>query len=265
MSIERSSIPKAAAAISVAELFTIGIGPSSSHTIGPMRAAFAFAGFLLNHAIPVVRVQCELYGSLALTGKGHATDNAVILGLTGWSPEQVDPDEVPRILTGIRNGRMLDLGGKVPIAFYEATDLLFVPEFLPAHPNAIRFIGFLADGDNIERTYYSIGGGTISYEGQTHFTDNIAVPYPFASAADLIKLSDHTGLSMGEIVRANECAWHSIEAADEFLDRIRAAMFACIERNTMGAIKAINAAYLALFSAALRLTSCTAEMRSRWA
>lgn len=231
MSVELSSIPKVSAAISIAELFTIGIGPSSSHTIGPMRAASAFAGLLLDLAVPVVRVQCGLYGSLALTGKGHATDNAIIIGLAGWSPEQVDPDDVPQILIGIRNGRLLHLGGKVPVAFNEATDLLFIPEFLPAHPNAIRFTGFLADGDNFTRTYYSVGGGTILHEGQTHFTDNIAIPYPFDSAAELLELSDRAGLSIGDIVRANECAWHPIEAADEFLDRIRAAMFACIDRG----------------------------------
>src|SRR5262249_28729687 len=110
--------------LSVTDLFTIGVGPSSSHTVGPMRAAAAFADLALAEGRPE-RVACELYGSLALTGKGHATDIAVLLGLSGWLPERVDPNEIPTLVERIRTTRTLNLGGAQPIAFDESTDLVF--------------------------------------------------------------------------------------------------------------------------------------------
>ena len=133
-------------AISVTELFTIGIGPSSSHTVGPMRAAFAFA----EHAVEkgeVVRVVCELFGSLALTGLGHSTDIAILLGLAGETPEAIDPDSIAQKVAAIRTGCRLTLAGLRPIAFDEPADLLFRKgEFLPGHANAMRFTAVYADG-----------------------------------------------------------------------------------------------------------------------
>ena len=132
--------------ISVAELFTIGIGPSSSHTVGPMRAAFDFAQRAVGQGAALTRVTCDLYGSLALTGRGHATDTATILGLAGWEPERLDPDAAPDILAGIGAEGRLPLAGTHGLAF-AASDIVFHPrEFLPEHPNGMTFTARRADG-----------------------------------------------------------------------------------------------------------------------
>jgi L-serine dehydratase len=152
--------------ISVTELFTIGVGPSSSHTVGPMRAAFAFAKSLLQRAAPVQRIECDLYGSLALTGRGHATDVAIMLGLAGWQPEQVEPDAVPGVVAAIRTLGQIALAERTSVRFSEDADLRFRREtFLPFHPNALELTATLADGSTIARRYYSIGGGAIVEDG----------------------------------------------------------------------------------------------------
>lgn len=227
---------KAAVPISVADLFTIGIGPSSSHTVGPMRAAFRFAESLGQLGQGAVReVTCELFGSLALTGKGHATDLAVILGLAGWEPERVDPDEAPAIVAEIRRSGALMLGGVEPIAFREAEHLLFhKKKFLPFHPNAMRFTARLVDGGEVVRHYYSIGGGAI-IEGEgpaaASVGDNIRQPHPFSSGAELLALGEELGMSVASIVRDNEMAWREDGKTDAFLDDVRAAMLSCIDRG----------------------------------
>ncbi|WP_028965142.1 L-serine ammonia-lyase [Sphingomonas phyllosphaerae] len=218
--------------ISVAELFTIGIGPSSSHTVGPMRAAFDFAQRAIGLAQDVVGVRCDLYGSLALTGRGHATDTAAILGLAGWEPERVDPDAAPALLDTIRETSRLRLADKRPIPFAEAADIVFHPrDFLPEHPNGISFTARLADGTGYAETYFSIGGGAILRKGAPVATENVAVRYPFSSSAELLALGDATGLSIAELVRSNEEAWRSGAEADAFLDAVHAAMDACIDRG----------------------------------
>jgi len=224
--------------ISVAELFTIGIGPSSSHTVGPMRAAFDFgqralgqgAGQGIGQGAPV-GVTCDLYGSLALTGRGHATDTAMILGLAGWEPERLDPDAAPAILADIRGDRRLTLAGRHAIAF-APDDVVFHPrDFLPEHPNGMTFTATYADGATYAETYFSIGGGAILRKGERLAAGNVAVRHPFGSGADLLVLGDATGLSIAELVRANEEAWRSPAETEAFLDAVRAAMSACIDRG----------------------------------
>ncbi|WP_156678316.1 L-serine ammonia-lyase [Sphingomonas profundi] len=225
---ERADIARA---ISVVELFTIGVGPSSSHTVGPMRAAFDFADRVVARG-PVARVQCELFGSLALTGHGHATDSAILLGLSGATPETIDPDAIPTALAAIRESGTLPLAGGTPVPFVEQGDLLFRRgTFLPGHANAMRFTAWAADGGIEQAVYFSIGGGAIRREGEPAARVNITLPYPFSSGAGLLEIGDATGRSIGEIVAANERAWRSDEETHAFLDAVREAMLACVTRG----------------------------------
>lgn len=221
-----------APALSVLDLFTIGVGPSSSHTVGPMRAAAAFGEAALLEGWPTA-IRCDLYGSLALTGRGHATDVAVLLGLSGLRPEGVDPDAAPTLIEEIRRTKALQLGGQVAVPFDEDQQLVFhFGEFLPGHPNAMRLSADYADGRRIERTYYSIGGGAVREEGG-HATprQNVQVARPFTSGADLLSIGAETGLSIADIVWGNEEAWRSREETAAFIDAVRLAMLACIERG----------------------------------
>jgi len=224
-------------ALSVVDLFTIGIGPSSSHTVGPMRAAAAFADLALVEADlgagPPLSVSCALYGSLALTGRGHATDVAVLLGLSGWLPDKVDPEAIPALVAEIRERRVLPLGGREEVAFDEATQLDFrFGEFLPGHANAMRFTATFADGRSIERIYYSIGGGAISVEGATAAErPNVVVRHPFGSGEELLATGQREALSIADIMWANEEAWRSRAETIDFLDRVRSAMLDCIDRG----------------------------------
>jgi L-serine dehydratase len=227
-------LDKNSAPLSVVDLFTIGIGPSSSHTVGPMRAAYAFARMLVEEQANPVRVTCDLYGSLALTGRGHGTDGAVLLGLAGHTPEGVDPDRVAAILADIRARAELPLGGDAPIRFDEPNDLIFRASFLPGHPNGMAFTAMLPDGSEIVRRYYSVGGGAIRMEGEAPPRINVAPAHPFSSGDDLLVIGAATGLSIADIVRTNEAAWRDPEETDAFLASVRAAMFASIERGCRG-------------------------------
>lgn len=232
-----SSRIDAATAISVTDLFTIGIGPSSSHTVGPMRAALLFMDSLT--ARPT-RVRCELFGSLALTGKGHATDSAILLGLSGYKPEGVDPDSIPAILEGIRQQRRIrfgsTIGGHVP--FDEERDLVFrMGDFLEAHSNGMRFTAwFDGDADPIVRDYYSIGGGAVlpgdaPMGDDTPLGHNVVQPWPFSSGAELLARGEETGLSIATIVLRNEGAWRAQDETEAFLDAVIDAMSASIDRG----------------------------------
>ena len=217
--------------VSILDLFTIGVGPSSSHTVGPMRAARRFATLAVQDGRAVARVRCTLYGSLSLTGHGHATDSAVLLGLSGWEPETVDPDETPHILARLREtGRMM-LDGARDIPFEEARDLVFDNEFLPEHPNGMIFEAVFEDGTRLSRRYLSIGGGAIVEAGAEPVRRNIRLPHPFGSSAELLAIGAAQGLSIGEIALANETAWRATAETDAQLDRVRAAMSACIDRG----------------------------------
>lgn len=216
---------------SITDLFTIGIGPSSSHTVGPMRAARDFAErALIRH--DVGQVVCELFGSLALTGHGHATDTAILLGLAGHTPEGVCPDAIARLIGEIRAADILTLAGRVEIGFVETQHLLFRKgEFLPGHANAMRFTATYSDGSNYAETYYSIGGGAIAREGAEAPRINFSLKHPFASAEELLAVGHATGLSFGDIVSANEAAWRTEAETHGFIDAVRAAMLDCIKRG----------------------------------
>ena len=220
-----------AVSVSVRDLFTIGIGPSSSHTVGPMRAAKSFADLVLAQGRPI-SVRCELFGSLALTGKGHATDVAILLGLSGWSPEVVDPDDIGLLVDEIRRGGFLRLCGQEPLPFREDEHLLFrTGEFLPGHANAMRFTASFGGGRELERTFFSVGGGAIIQAGQPTPRANVALSYPFSSGRELLALGRQTGLSIADLVWANEEAWRPRPETVAFIDEVRRAMFASLDRG----------------------------------
>ncbi|WP_326525704.1 L-serine ammonia-lyase [Sphingomonas sp.] len=215
--------------ISVVELFTIGIGPSSSHTVGPMRAARAFAGSMADR--DVAHVTVTLHGSLALTGRGHATDVAVLVGLSGWEPEKIDPDMIAGLVAAIRETRSLDLDGVLPIVFDPDADLIFDYGFLPGHPNGLTFVADFADGSQETRRYYSIGGGAIIENGQEVSRANVELPFPFSSGERMLELCAAQDCSIADLERANEAAWRSPAETDAFLDSVREAMCASIRRG----------------------------------
>jgi L-serine dehydratase len=225
--------------ISVFDLFKPGVGPSSSHTMGPMTAAGRFLEFL-GPALPRARrVEVRLYASLALTGRGHATDTAVLLGLAGFNPATFDPDKAGALVSNVRALGKLRLGGEYEIAYDERRDLIWSGrERLPQHPNALTFSAFDEEEELIcTRTYFSIGGGFVSDEDQIcsnapHNDVSLAeLPYAFTSAAELLGLCSRTGLDIAELTRANERIWRTDSEIDADLDNILAAMNACIDRG----------------------------------
>jgi len=203
---------------SLFDLYKIGVGPSSSHTMGPMRAAFRFVEALhqSENLSRTHRIQVDVYGSLALTGIGHATDRAILLGLSGHEPSTVDPASIDSVVAQIRATHQLALGSAQIIPFSEATDLLlhrdqmFPPGATLQHPNGLRISAFDASGNALEtRTYFSIGGGFITEDNAASANTAAAalpIPYPFQSAAELLGLSLKHSLSIAEIMLANECA-----------------------------------------------------------
>lgn len=224
---------------SVFELFKIGVGPSSSHTMGPMTAACDFVARLdaSGQLGAVERIEVELFGSLAFTGKGHATDNAILLGLAGERPDRLSPDRAPGLIASIRESGRLPLGGRHPVMFDERTDLRFnFADRLPFHSNGMRFRA--QDGlgrDLAEWIAYSIGGGAIVDEARiaanappTALAD---IPYPFSSAAELLIQSERSGLSIAALALANETAQCGLDDVRERLAAIRAAMSDCIDRG----------------------------------
>ena len=222
---------------SIFDLFKIGIGPSSSHTVGPMRAAYRFAERLeANHGIAnVSRVVAELYGSLALTGTGHGTDRAVLLGLSGEKAEEVDPGEIDSIVNTIRSAHILKLLRKKAITFDESRDLVFhIDQVLAGHPNGMQFTAFDQSGGVLgKEIYYSVGGGFIIREGEAAATDNmpLAVPHPFSNGAELLEQADSKGLPVWKLMLENECALWSEEQVRDRVRQIWTVMDACIERG----------------------------------
>jgi L-serine dehydratase len=199
--------------ISIFDLIKIGVGPSSSHTMGPMRAARQFLLDAREAGVfdRIERLGAQLYGSLALTGKGHCTDRAILLGFEGEVPRTIEPDTVQARLERIRGEGRLRLLGQREIAFDEPLDLLFHKEqILPRHPNGMRFTAFGADGEELAReSFYSIGGGFIlrgdEPDGATG--ESVSVQYPFGNAAELLEQCRRHGLRIHELVLANESAW----------------------------------------------------------
>ncbi len=223
--------------ISVLELFTVGIGPSSSHTVGPMRAAKRFAEHLQSRGLldAVQRVQVNLYASLALTGKGHGTDVAVLLGLEGETPEGVEVDNVPARVMAIRIHQSLRLLGQHEIAFEEKRDLVFHrKESLPAHPNGLRFVALDAGGSELLcKTYYSIGGGFVvgeksANENQISST-RVTRPFDYRSGNELLAMSQASGLSISEMTLRNEGCWRPEPSTRAGLLNVWRAMKQCID------------------------------------
>jgi len=223
---------------SVFEIFKIGVGPSSSHTVGPMRAARDFIERIAQaeKLASVSRLATELFGSLALTGRGHATDRAIILGLLGESPSEIDPSKIESMVEEVRNSGTIRLDHRHPIKFAESSDLVFrTTETLPGHSNGMRFTAFAADGSVVDtQIYYSIGGGFISREGDrsadaTPVRANM--PYPFSSGADLLRIAEEHEISIWKIALANEKAWRSEAEIRQGLDQIHQTMEACIDRG----------------------------------
>lgn len=226
-------------AISVFDLYTIGIGPSSSHSIGPMRAAWRFTEKLREAGVihDVAAVEVRLYGSLALTGQGHGTDRAVLLGLEGVQPELVDPDEVAPRVAKIRQSRRLWLGARREIAFDEDRQLLYLrKETLPQHPNGMRFAAFDVSGrELLAYTCFSIGGGFVVDEADASrdrlSRDETELPYPYRSGDDLLRMSADSGLTVSEMTRANERAWRGDDEIREGLLARWRVMQQCVERG----------------------------------
>ncbi|WP_454761269.1 L-serine ammonia-lyase [Caulobacter segnis] len=224
---------------SVFDLFKLGVGPSSSHTMGPMSAAVLFIGRLREAGkLPAVaRVETRLYASLALTGKGHATDRAVILGLMGFVPATLDPDAGEAALLESQATQSLNLGGDHPIAFDEAKDIVWLGhERMPQHPNGLTFTAFDKAGEVLaERTYFSIGGGFVRDEREMGSNAppeaGPVIPHPFESGADLLQRAAEAGLSIAGVMGANELARMSEGEMNAGLDRIFGAMEACIDRG----------------------------------
>lgn len=228
-----------AMAVSVFDLFKIGIGPSSSHTVGPMKAACMFARRLESKDLlaSTARVQASLYGSLAHTGRGHGTDKAVMLGLQGERPEAIDPDTIDPALQRIRESGRIELLGSRTIDFDEKRDLLFRKrERLPHHTNGMRFEAFSEDGTTLEaREYYSVGGGFVINQDKAAadriVEDETPLPYPFGTADDLLEQCRRNDLRIAALMLANERCWRSDTEIREGLIAVRDAMKACMERG----------------------------------
>lgn len=225
--------------VGVFDLFKIGVGPSSSHTVGPMVAA---RRFLLESPDleQAQRVQVALYGSLALTGIGHGTDKAILLGLLGETPPGVNPGEIPIKLASIADSGKICLAGRHSIPFDSERDLLWHKnENLPGHTNGMRFTLTYGDGRVRERVFYSIGGGFVRAEDDPPTAEDAGptpAPYPFASMDELLRLGRRNNLSIAAMQRANELAHCSPEALDAGLDTIWKVMGQCVESglNTSG-------------------------------
>jgi len=230
-------------AISVFDLFKIGIGPSSSHTVGPMTAACRFARGLRTDGLlsRVASVHVVLYGSLGLTGKGHGSDKAVLLGLEGELPDQVDVNGIPDRLAAIRERGRLWLLGEHEIGFDPAADLVFERKrSLPRHPNGMSFTAADSSGAELAaRIYYSVGGGFVVDEGAAG-TDRIKpddreLPYPFSTAAELLELTARTGLPISGLMLANETAWRPEEETIAGLLERWQVMTECVRRGCVTA------------------------------
>jgi L-serine dehydratase len=228
--------------LSVLDLFRVGIGPSSSHTVGPIRIAARFAEGLeaTGQLCRVQRVEVELQGSLALTGEGHATPKAVLLGLAGFAPETLDPDAADAAVAGIRATQTLPLAGKQKIAFDPNKDIVFAYDVLPTlHPNGMRLRAVDALGNTLaDETWYSTGGGFIASQRQLEkpLEDDLVqtqaeVPYPYTSAAELVTMCTAEHITIEQLVLANEDAMRPRAETLEALGRISSVMMKCIERG----------------------------------
>jgi L-serine dehydratase len=225
-------------AVSVFDIFKIGIGPSSSHTVGPMRAARLFVDYLQDQQyLPqVARIQIYFYGSLGATGKGHGTDTGTLLGLMGHAPDQIDPNIIPDLLAQMRSTKTLSLLGQHPIAFTEKNHITFARrEVLPEHPNGMKFDVFDANEQLIaSKSYLSVGGGFVVSAGEPNLTIQNAtqqLPYPFQSGEELLAMCTSSGLSIAQIMMHNELTWRTEQEVNDQLLHIWSVMQACVKRG----------------------------------
>ncbi|MCI1038140.1 L-serine ammonia-lyase [Pseudomonas putida] len=224
-------------AISVFDLFKIGIGPSSSHTVGPMRAAAMFAQVLREQGLlaRVTRVEVRLYGSLSATGVGHATDRACLLGLMGQCPDRIDPATIESRIGQVLQEHCLMLDGSHPLAFEYGRDMLLLDENLPYHPNAMSLEAMDGESSLLLQTYYSVGGGFIVEQAEIDAPaakpNDVVLPYEFDSAAQLLALCKAHSLSVAQLMMANEQAWRPEAEIREGLLRIWAAMRECVDNG----------------------------------
>lgn len=221
--------------LSTFDLFRIGLGPSSSHTVGPMRAALAFAEHLLDAGLlpRTVRVEVDLHGSLGLTGRGHATDRGVMLGLCGERPETVDPDRAAALMAGIAASRTLSVAGRHPIAFDAGRVIRFLPDALPAHPNALTLRAFDCAGSVLlAETFYSVGGGFVTGGSLQEAGAGLCEPpLPFASGEALLEQCRANGFAIADVMRANELAWRGEDEIESALMQLWRVMQDCVARG----------------------------------
>jgi L-serine dehydratase len=219
-----------AVALSVFDLYSVGIGPSSSHTVGPMRAARRFAAALEGR--PVGRVRAELFGSLGATGHGHGSAKAVVLGLLGFDPATVDTDAADEHVAEVRRTGLLPLPGGAAVPFAVDDDIvLHRRKSLPEHPNGMRFHAWAADGTPLpSRTYFSVGGGFVVGDAGI-VPDATVLPHPFTTGAELLARCDSLGLPMSSVMLLNEGAWRSAEETRAGLLHLWSVMQACVERG----------------------------------
>lgn len=225
-------------ALSTFDLFKIGIGPSSSHTVGPMRAAQRFANSLRDAGVlsAVQAVRCELYGSLGATGKGHGSDKAVLLGLEGEEPDLIDPETIEPRLAAIRASRTLNLAGLHRIDFHERDALKMWRKPLPFHPNGMRLWATDAHGEVLlDKTYYSVGGGFVIAQDETGqpalVPDTTPLPYPFSTGAELLLRCRESGLSIAQVMWQNERVWRDADTLKTDVLKLWEVMQACVKRG----------------------------------
>jgi L-serine dehydratase len=220
--------------ISIFDMLKIGVGPSSSHTLGPWRAAERFLSELkeINFLNTTFKIRVDLYGSLSLTGKGHATDYAVLLGLSGQDPEYIPIQNIESIISLINQSHKLRLGNEFSIDFVPETDIVFHKNFLPFHANGLTFTAITSDNKEYQATYYSIGGGFVVKEERPNAKKKsvlkCAFPYPIQNAAELLQYTQTTKLSISEIVRANEISIRTEAEVHHELMRIWQTMLECM-------------------------------------
>jgi len=220
---------------SLFDLFKIGIGPSSSHTVGPMRAAYRFAEKLSDQELfeKIAKVRVELFGSLALTGPGHGTDRGILLGLMGKRPDEIDPSEIQGLVAGVRKSGVLPLFARHSIPFTPDDPVFDKVNVLPGHTNGMRFTATGFDGRTIAtRVYYSVGGGFITEEGEEPSSATVrSFLYPFESADELLRIAEDNSLPVHLIMLTNEMTWRPLETIRDGINRIWTAMRDCTARG----------------------------------
>lgn len=224
--------------ISVFDLFKIGVGPSSSHTVGPMQAAFKYVSTLQENGLlhAVERLEVHLYGSLSATGVGHATDHAIIMGLLGERPDRIDPRTIGPAIAHLKAKGVLTLGRQKEIAFDWANDIVFHEESLPHHPNAMTLAAFTHQGERVhDNTYYSVGGGFVVEQAQVDMPldelDSTTLPYNFDTADELLALCKRERLSVSQLMLENEKVWRTEDEIRHELWRIWQVMCECIDNG----------------------------------